>query len=126
MLPGLLAGTAPGRRFAVRAPRAVFEGIALSGTASGGLEGRRCAHARRQTLFIAGQEVGNRFNDEGAQHLVCVIHEVSYIALGDRCNGIRDTFKGGAAPDTAGLDAGAMTGTTGLPVGAMTTKLTRR
>jgi uncharacterized membrane protein YfcA len=37
MLPGLLAGTALGRLFAVRAPRAVFEAVALTGTAIAGV-----------------------------------------------------------------------------------------
>ena len=47
-----------------------------------------------QNEFEAGQAVGRRFSDEGAKHLVCVIHVAGNIGLEDRCRGVKDTFTG--------------------------------
>ncbi|MGP3971469.1 sugar ABC transporter substrate-binding protein [Streptomyces sp. 6N223] len=43
---------------------------------------------------VAGQAFGERLNEEGAQHAVCVIMEQGNIALEQRCAGVKDTFEG--------------------------------
>jgi len=43
---------------------------------------------------LAGQAAGKRLNDEGAKHVVCVIHEQGNVSLESRCAGVKQTFKG--------------------------------
>jgi simple sugar transport system substrate-binding protein len=43
---------------------------------------------------IAGQAFGERLNDLGAQHAVCVIQEQGHVALEARCAGLKKTFEG--------------------------------
>ena len=43
---------------------------------------------------LAGQAFGNRLNEVGAKHALCVIHEQGQVALEARCNGLKQTFKG--------------------------------
>jgi len=47
-----------------------------------------------QTERAAGQGAGNKFNDAGLKHVLCVVHEEANIGLEDRCAGLKDTFKG--------------------------------
>ncbi len=47
-----------------------------------------------QTEFVAGQGAGLRFNDEGVNKVLCVIHEEGNIGLEERCDGLTDTFSG--------------------------------
>ncbi|MFD2422374.1 substrate-binding domain-containing protein [Amycolatopsis pigmentata] len=43
---------------------------------------------------VAGQAFGNRLNDAGARHALCVIHEQGQVALEARCAGLKQTFRG--------------------------------
>ncbi|SFI65193.1 substrate-binding domain-containing protein [Amycolatopsis sacchari] len=43
---------------------------------------------------LAGQAFGNRLNDVGARHALCVIHEQGQVALEARCAGLKQTFRG--------------------------------
>ncbi|NKQ53638.1 sugar ABC transporter substrate-binding protein [Amycolatopsis sp. K13G38] len=43
---------------------------------------------------LAGQAFGNRLNDVGAKHALCVIHEQGQVALQSRCAGLQQAFKG--------------------------------
>jgi simple sugar transport system substrate-binding protein len=43
---------------------------------------------------VAGEAVGNKFNDAGLKNLICVIHEAGNIGLEQRCSGIEKTFHG--------------------------------
>ena len=47
-----------------------------------------------QSENVAGQGAGSKFNDAGAKHLLCVVHEEANIGLEDRCAGAKSTFKG--------------------------------
>lgn len=47
-----------------------------------------------QTEFVAGQGAGEKFNAAGAKKVLCVIHEEANIGLEQRCDGLKDTFKG--------------------------------
>jgi simple sugar transport system substrate-binding protein len=47
-----------------------------------------------QDESIAGQAFGEKLNQEGAKHVLCVIHEQGNIGLQERCAGIKKTFKG--------------------------------
>lgn len=46
-----------------------------------------------QDPSLAGNEFGNRLNEVGAKHQLCVIQDPS-VALDARCNGVKETFKG--------------------------------
>lgn len=43
---------------------------------------------------LTGEAFGERLNDEGARHALCVIHEQGSVALEARCAGVRETFQG--------------------------------
>jgi simple sugar transport system substrate-binding protein len=43
---------------------------------------------------IAGQAFGDRLNQVGAKHALCVIHEQGQVSLEARCAGLKQTFKG--------------------------------
>ncbi|GAB2966768.1 substrate-binding domain-containing protein [Amycolatopsis acidiphila] len=43
---------------------------------------------------IAGQAFGDRLNQVGAKHALCVIHEQGQVALEARCAGLKQAFKG--------------------------------
>ncbi|BBZ03649.1 sugar ABC transporter substrate-binding protein [Mycolicibacterium chitae] len=45
-----------------------------------------------QDGFIAGQEAGKRLANDGAQKVICVIHEQGHVDLEARCAGVRDAF----------------------------------
>jgi simple sugar transport system substrate-binding protein len=47
-----------------------------------------------QTEFVAGQGAGEKFNAAGAKKVLCVLHEEGNIGLEQRCDGLKDTFKG--------------------------------
>ena len=47
-----------------------------------------------QSENVAGQGAGSKFNDAGAKHLICVVHEEANVGLEDRCAGAKSTFKG--------------------------------
>ncbi|WP_326571781.1 sugar ABC transporter substrate-binding protein [Actinacidiphila glaucinigra] len=47
-----------------------------------------------QDESVAGEALGNKLNDLGAEHNVCVIHEQGHVALEARCAGVKKTFKG--------------------------------
>ncbi|MFI8180136.1 sugar ABC transporter substrate-binding protein [Actinacidiphila glaucinigra] len=47
-----------------------------------------------QDESVAGEALGNKLNDLGAKHNVCVIHEQGHVALEARCAGVKKTFKG--------------------------------
>jgi simple sugar transport system substrate-binding protein len=47
-----------------------------------------------QTEFVAGQGAGEKFNAAGAKKALCVIHEEANIGLEQRCDGLKDSFKG--------------------------------
>ncbi|MFD8074003.1 sugar ABC transporter substrate-binding protein [Streptomyces sp. NPDC059718] len=47
-----------------------------------------------QDESVAGEALGNKLNDLGARHNVCVIHEQGHVALEARCAGVKKTFKG--------------------------------
>lgn len=47
-----------------------------------------------QTEFVAGQGAGEKFTAEGANKVLCVIHEEGNIGLEQRCDGLTDTFSG--------------------------------
>jgi len=47
-----------------------------------------------QTEFVAGQGAGERFNAAGVKKVLCVIHGEANIGLEQRCDGLKDTFKG--------------------------------
>ena len=58
-----------------------------------------------QTEFIAGQGAGLRFNEAGATKILCGIQEQDNVALGERCDGVADTFEGEVVAQFMGLDA---------------------
>jgi simple sugar transport system substrate-binding protein len=47
-----------------------------------------------QDEAIAGQAFGRKLNAMGAEHDLCVIHEQGNVSLQQRCDGIKQTFKG--------------------------------
>jgi simple sugar transport system substrate-binding protein len=47
-----------------------------------------------QDESIAGQAFGERLNQVGAKHVLCVIHEQGNVGLQQRCAGLKKTFKG--------------------------------
>ncbi|UCM88272.1 sugar ABC transporter substrate-binding protein [Streptomyces marincola] len=47
-----------------------------------------------QDETVSGQAFGERLNDEGAEHAVCVIHEQGNVGHEARCAGVADTFEG--------------------------------
>jgi len=47
-----------------------------------------------QDESVAGEALGNRLNDVGAEKAVCVIHEQGNVGLTQRCDGVKKTFKG--------------------------------
>jgi simple sugar transport system substrate-binding protein len=47
-----------------------------------------------QDEMIAGQAVGERFSNEGAQNVLCVIHEPGHVGLEARCEGVATKFSG--------------------------------
>lgn len=47
-----------------------------------------------QTEFVAGQGAGEKFSAAGAKKVLCVLHEEGNIGLEQRCDGLKDTFKG--------------------------------
>ncbi|MEU1617101.1 sugar ABC transporter substrate-binding protein [Streptomyces sp. NPDC005722] len=47
-----------------------------------------------QDESVAGEALGDKLNDLGAKHNVCVIHEQGHVALEARCAGVKKTFKG--------------------------------
>jgi simple sugar transport system substrate-binding protein len=47
-----------------------------------------------QDETIAGQAVGDKLNQLGAHHVVCVVHEQGNVSLEDRCAGVKKDFKG--------------------------------
>ncbi|WP_431965065.1 sugar ABC transporter substrate-binding protein [Actinacidiphila sp. bgisy160] len=47
-----------------------------------------------QDESVAGEALGNKLNDLGAKHNICVIHEQGHVALEARCAGVKKTFKG--------------------------------
>ncbi len=59
-----------------------------------------------QTEIIAGNGAGERFNDDGsATHILCGIQEQDNVALGERCDGLAETFSGKVTQSFMGLDA---------------------
>lgn len=47
-----------------------------------------------QSESIAGKAAGDEFNELGAKHLLCVIHEAGNVGLEQRCDGAKETFEG--------------------------------
>ncbi|WP_030179179.1 substrate-binding domain-containing protein [Streptomyces violaceorubidus] len=47
-----------------------------------------------QDESVAGRAVGDKLNDLGAEHALCVIHERGNVALEARCAGVKKTFRG--------------------------------
>lgn len=43
---------------------------------------------------LAGEAAGRRLNEEGAQHVACVIQEQGHVALEARCAGVQSAFNG--------------------------------
>lgn len=43
---------------------------------------------------LAGEAAGERLNEEGAQHVACVIQEQGHVALEARCAGVKEAFDG--------------------------------
>ena len=58
-----------------------------------------------QTEIIAGNGAGHRFNDLGATKLLCGIQEQDNVALGERCDGLAETFNGEVVQTFMDLDA---------------------
>jgi simple sugar transport system substrate-binding protein len=47
-----------------------------------------------QDEYVAGKAFGEKLNDAGVKHDVCVIMEQGHVALEARCKGVKDGFKG--------------------------------
>jgi simple sugar transport system substrate-binding protein len=47
-----------------------------------------------QDESIAGQAAGQRFKDEGAKKVLCIIHEQGNVGLNQRCDGVKQGFGG--------------------------------
>jgi simple sugar transport system substrate-binding protein len=58
-----------------------------------------------QTETVAGEGAGERFNDAGATHVLCVFQEESNVGLSERCAGLESTFSGTTTIAFGGLDA---------------------
>ncbi len=58
-----------------------------------------------QTEVIAGNGAGLRFNDLGATKVLCGIQEQDNVALGERCEGLDETFNGEVVQGFMDLDA---------------------
>ena len=58
-----------------------------------------------QTEIIAGEGAGLRFNDLGATKVLCGIQEQDNVALGERCDGVANTFNGEVVSQFMDLDA---------------------
>ncbi len=58
-----------------------------------------------QTEIIAGEGAGLRFNDLGATKVLCGIQEQDNVALGERCDGVANTFNGEVVAQFMDLDA---------------------
>ncbi len=58
-----------------------------------------------QTEVIAGHGAGHRFNDLGATKVLCGIQEQDNVALGERCDGLAETFNGEVIQNFMDLDA---------------------
>ena len=58
-----------------------------------------------QTEVIAGNGAGLRFNDLGATKVLCGIQEQDNVALGERCDGLAETFNGEVIQAFMDLDA---------------------
>jgi len=58
-----------------------------------------------QTEVIAGNGAGHRFNDLGATKVLCGIQEQDNVALGERCDGLAETFNGEVIQGFMDLDA---------------------
>jgi len=43
---------------------------------------------------VAGEAFGEKLNEMGAKHNICVIHEQGHVGLEGRCAGVKKTFKG--------------------------------
>jgi simple sugar transport system substrate-binding protein len=57
-----------------------------------------------QTETIAGNGAGERFNALGVKKILCGRQEESNVALEERCNGLKDTFKGEVISQFMGKD----------------------
>ena len=57
-----------------------------------------------QTETIAGAGAGDRFNDAGVTKIFCARQEESNVALEERCDGLKDTFKGEVISEFVGKD----------------------
>jgi simple sugar transport system substrate-binding protein len=58
-----------------------------------------------QTETVAGEGAGERFNDLGAQHVLCARQEQSNIGLEERCAGLEATFEGTVTSEFVGEDS---------------------
>jgi simple sugar transport system substrate-binding protein len=58
-----------------------------------------------QDETVAGQGAGEKFNELGAKHILCVKHEQGNVGLEARCNGAADTFSGTVDQITTSGDA---------------------
>src|SRR3954451_10322496 len=47
-----------------------------------------------QDEVVAGRAAGQRFKDQGAKKILCVIHEQNNVGLSQRCQGVKDGFGG--------------------------------
>ncbi|QQM39308.1 sugar ABC transporter substrate-binding protein [Streptomyces liliifuscus] len=47
-----------------------------------------------QDEYVAGKAFGEKLNDVGAKHDICVIMEQGHVALEARCKGVKEGFKG--------------------------------
>jgi simple sugar transport system substrate-binding protein len=47
-----------------------------------------------QDEVVAGRAAGQRFKDQGAKKILCVIHEENNVGLSQRCQGVKDGFGG--------------------------------
>jgi simple sugar transport system substrate-binding protein len=62
---------------------------------------------------VAGNAVGKRLTDDGAQKAICVITEQGNVALETRCDGVRDTFPNTENLQVEGTDAASVRQTIG-------------
>ena len=58
-----------------------------------------------QSEDVAGQGAGERFNDAGANKVLCAFQEQGNVGLEERCNGLAETFGGETIIEFMGLDA---------------------
>jgi simple sugar transport system substrate-binding protein len=57
-----------------------------------------------QTETIAGAGAGDRYNAAGVKKIFCARQEESNVALEERCDGLKDTFKGEVISEFVGKD----------------------